>query len=60
MWHTSKMTRSPSLLSAPEVPPQRAVACLVKAGIPRLRVSILNKGIRGWPATEMLQNTVGQ
>ena len=39
---------------------QRAFAYLVEAGISPQRVSILEKGIRGWPTPEILQNTAGQ
>ncbi|RUM34286.1 MAG: rhodanese-like domain-containing protein [Desulfobulbus sp.] len=39
---------------------KRAYTFLVKQGIPPERLAILEKGIRGWPAPEILLNTSGQ
>ena len=38
----------------------RAYLYLVEQGIAPQRLAILEKGIRGWPAPELLQNTSGQ
>jgi rhodanese-related sulfurtransferase len=39
---------------------QRAYAYLLKAGIDPNRLAILDKGVRGWPAPQILLNTSGQ
>ena len=39
---------------------QRTYAFLLKQDIPAQRLAILEKGIRGWPAPEIMLNTAGQ
>ena len=41
-------------------PSQRAYAYLAREGIDAQRLAILQKGVRGWPAPQILLNTSGQ
>ncbi|RUM38511.1 MAG: hypothetical protein DSY57_02480 [Desulfobulbus sp.] len=57
-----RKTRNPIVIIGPRGSraAKRAYAYLLQQGIAPERLAVLKKGIRGWPAPEVLLNTYGQ